>query len=317
MFAFALLAAAASAGALRTPLALDLSGLRPAPWETTAVEPRATVVRGAIRQARAGETVRSVGEATGVGANAIIRANGLTPPYALRAGQTLIVPGGRYHRVGVGDTGIAIARAYGVAWSRIIDANALAEPFDLRIGQRLVLPDRAGSSGRRSDDRAMEQRAAAFQIGIDDIVTGGALARPGTWTARQPSPPAKLAAASPRAFLWPASGPIVASFGSQGRGRINQGLDVAASPGSLVRATAGGEVAYVGRGVPGFGGLILVRHDGGWISAYGRIASAVVGRGARVSAGQSIGRLGEDALHFELRRARIAVDPVRYLPPRG
>lgn len=328
MHAFALIAAALAAQAppapapapagstARRPLALDLSGLR-------TVRPPALVVVPAVANAveidattyiaRRGDTIRSVGEATGVGASAIIRANGLQPPYTLHFGQSLLVPGGRYHRVAAGETGIAIAQAYRIGWSRIIDANELVEPYGLRVGQRLVLP---GSGRAAATPRSIEARAAAFQISIDDLATGTEPARVRPFVARGSTSVIAASGQAPQRFLWPADGRVVARFGSQGRGRLNQGVDLAASAGSIVRATARGEVAYVGSGVPGFGGLILVRHDGGWISAYGRVDTVAVKKGARVGPGQPIGRVGGDALHFELRRARIAVDPVRYLPAR-
>lgn len=306
-----ILAASTSAA----PLALDLSGLRgikPASWETMSVTPNAVEVATTTYIARRNDTVRSVGDSTGVGANAIIRANGLVPPFTLHFGQSLLVPGGRYHRVGVGETGIAIARAYGVPWNRIVEANALTDTSGLRVGERLVLP-----GSERAVTRSIEQRAASFRIDIGDLITGSEPARAKPWTPRPPVTAPVAEVASTRSFTWPAAGAIVARFGSQGRGRINQGVDIAIAPGTGVRATAPGEVAYVGNGVPGYGGLILVRHDGGWFSAYGRVDSAEVRKGARVAAGQTIGRTGTDSLHFELRRARVAVDPLRYLPGRS
>jgi murein DD-endopeptidase MepM/ murein hydrolase activator NlpD len=112
------------------------------------------------------------------------------------------------------------------------------------------------------------------------------------------------------------TGTVTRSFGPQGSGQSNQGIDIAAVPGASVRAASSGTVAYVGNGVPGYGGLILVRHDGGWISAYGRVATAVVAKGDSVSADQLIGKTASEPLHFELRRARVPVDPAKYLPKR-
>lgn len=307
--------------AARPPLALDLSGLRgvrPTLLEATRVSSNATDVPSTTYIVRTNDTVQRVGEATGVGGNAIIRANALQPPYGLRPGQSLLVPGGRYHRVGPGETGIAIARAYGIPWSRIVDANGLTGSFSVRVGQRLVLP---GATRANQSAQSLEARAATFRISIDDLLTGSETARVAHWSPPRavvapPTSGQSLGAAS-QPFTWPAAGAIVARFGSQGRGRVNQGVDIAVAPGTGVRATAPGEVAYVGNGVPGYGGLILVRHDDGWFSAYGRVDSAAVGKGVRVAAGQTIGRTGSDTLHFELRRARIAVDPLRYLPGRS
>jgi len=180
----------------------------------------------------------------------------------------------------------------------------------LRVGQRLLLPQAAGVATIPTP----EARAAAFQIGIDDLVTGSEPARIASRTA--PQQPKAVQTTTPQRFAWPLSGAVVSRFGPQGNGRINQGVDVAANAGSAVRAASSGTVAYVGSGVPGFGGLILIRHDGGWISAYGRIADAAVTKGSAVKSGQVLGKTGGEPLHFELRRARIPVDPVKYLPVR-
>lgn len=217
--------------------------------------------------------------------------------------------GKRFHIVATGETGIAIARAYGIAWNRIVDSNDLAEPYFLRVGQRLLLP--AATTGGAAA-MTPEARAAAFQIDIDDLVTGSAPAQVG---AQAPLPSPSTATASTR-FVWPLTGTITRRFGPQGSGQSNQGIDIAAVPGAGVRAASSGTVAYVGNGVPGYGGLILVRHDGGWISAYGRVATAVVAKGDSVSADQLIGKSAGEPLHFELRRARVPVDPAKYLSRR-
>lgn len=217
--------------------------------------------------------------------------------------------GRRYHVVAAGETGIAIARAYALPWSGIVEANALLEPFTIRVGQRLLLPGpRAAAT---SAPPTPEARAAAFQIGIDDLVTGS---EPAKVAATPVAPVASTAA--PARFVWPLNGALTGRFGRIGNGRSNQGIDIAASPGAGIRAASAGSVAYVGSGVPGYGGLILVRHDGGWISAYGRVASANVAKGEAVRAGQMLGKSGGEPLHFELRRARVPVDPVKYLPTR-
>lgn len=213
--------------------------------------------------------------------------------------------GRRFHSVGAGDTGIAIARAYGIPWSAIVTANALSDPYVLRVGQRLLLPGQAAPSP--------EARAAAFKIDIDDIATGGTPAR----TITGPFPDASPSRFTGR-FSWPLTGTITERFGPVGVGRVNRGIEIAAPAGSNIRAAADGTVAFVGNGgSAGYGGLILVRHGDGWISAYGRAAQASVASGQTVKSGQVIGSIGDEAkLHFELRQNRTAVDPVKQLPPR-
>ncbi len=274
-------------------------------WEARPVAPNAALVGSSIYRVKSGDGLRAIGEATGAGSETIARVNGLTPPYVLKPDQLLRIPAGRYHRVGTGETGIAIARAYGIPWSAIVTANALSEPFVLRVGQRLLLPGEVKPSA--------EARAAAFKVDIDDISTGGTPAR----TINGPFPKAPATGFTGR-FSWPMTGSIAERFGPGGEGRVNRGVEIAAPAGSDIRAAAGGTVAFVGNGgSAGYGGLILVRHGDGWISAYGRAGQATVASGQTVKAGQVIGSIGDEArLHFELRKNRAPVDPVKYLPPR-
>ncbi|MDB5715436.1 MAG: hypothetical protein JWO15_2833 [Sphingomonadales bacterium] len=216
----------------------------------------------------------------------------------------ITIDGKRFHKVTTGDTGIAIARAYGIPWSRVIAANAMAEPYVIKQGQRLLLP----SNGVPT----MEARAKAFHLNIDDILTGG-----------EPAVPTQTFVVGPRHFAgkfdWPIPGRIVARFGPGGSGRFNQGVDIGAPSGGVIRASADGTVAFVGDGVPGYGGLILIRHGDGWISAYGHAATARVKRGTVVKRGASLGTVSTEpgpSLHFELRHDRKPVDPAGYLPKR-
>ena len=144
----------------------QLPAPRPA-WETRGAEADARDVPAQSYVVRPGDTLGEVADRTGAGITVIAGANGIEPPYTIRAGQRLTIPAGRYHLVRQGQTGIAIARAYGVEWSRIVPANYLPEPYVLRTGQRILIP---GSSARGS---SAAERAAAFQLDIDDIITGG------------------------------------------------------------------------------------------------------------------------------------------------
>jgi murein DD-endopeptidase MepM/ murein hydrolase activator NlpD len=230
---------------------------------------------------------------------------------------------GRIHRVAPGESGIAIARAYGVRWSKIVAANGLTEPFLLKVGQRLVIP---GTDPVEAP--SMEERAAAFRLNIDDILTGGEPAQAIAVVTLQPAAvtapkPSTIVVAEPKAFTgsfaWPSSGLVRNRFGPAGEGRFNDGIDLTMAPGASFSASADGVVAFVGDGVAGYGGVILIRHGSGWISAYGRVANAEVTRGQAVKRGDLIGRVGTGAaplLHFELRRNRKPVDPLKQLPLR-
>jgi murein DD-endopeptidase MepM/ murein hydrolase activator NlpD len=291
-------------------------------WEMRPVIANAATVTGGSYTVVAGDTLRSIGNRTGAGSETLARANGLEAPFIIRPGQKLTIPAGRYHNVGEGETGIAIARAYGVAWQEIIAANALEPPYYLRIGHRLLLPG-------TPTDSTLEARASAFKLDIDDILTGGepASVAEAPTAAPQPAPTRPLApgvavrepARFAGSFAWPADGRIANRFGPLGEGQINQGIDIAVAQGAPVSAAADGVVAFVGNDVANYGGLILIRHGEGWITAYGRATEASVTRGQSVKKGQSIGKAGSGAaplLFFQMRKGGKPVDPVKQLPAR-
>jgi murein DD-endopeptidase MepM/ murein hydrolase activator NlpD len=110
-------------------------------------------------------------------------------------------------------------------------------------------------------------------------------------------------------------GEIITEFGSSQRGVHNDGVNIAASEGASVGAAAKGRVAFVGTNIKSFGKLVLVKHDGGIITAYAHLGDISVTDGDIVTAGQSIGTIGQSGrvdspqLHFEIRKSRQPVDP--------
>ncbi len=312
----------------RRPLGEALDVYERPTWTLKSVTTNAVRVNAGVYSVRPGDTLRAVGEMTGAGSEALAIENDLVPPYTLRFGQELRVPAGLYHRVGAGETGIGIAAAYGVDWGEILTINALSDPYILRVGQRLRLPSDARPVPRGPVN--VDARAAAFRLNIDDILTGSqpALAEAARPTAGSaaPRPPVTTAIAEPAYFAgrfeWPLNGPILARFGPIAPGRLSDGINIAAAAGTPLRATAGGVVAYAGDQVGIYGGLILINHGGGWVSAYGHAGRIDVKRGQSVRMGDVIGRAGATGqvqtsqLHFQLRKNRIPVDPMKQLPPR-
>ena len=226
------------------------------------------------------------------------------------------VPGGRLHIVKSGETGIAIARAYGVEWSKVAAANGLKPPYVLEIGDRLLLPE-----AKAVASMSVEERARAFTLQIDDIITGGEPAAKAPMRAKKPvavAPLPQMAGDAPR-FTWPVEGRIISGFGAKPGGRFNDGVNLKASAGAPVRAAADGVVAYAGNAIPGFGNLLLIKHAGGWVTAYAHGEALLVARGKRVARGDVIARAGqtgavsEPQVHFELRNGRVPMDPAKVI----
>ncbi len=302
-----------------------VTGGDPAPtWTMADVTANARAVAASRYIVRPGDTLRAIGDATGAGSEAIALENDLTAPFTLIPGQELRIPAGLYHRVASGETGIAIARAYGVDWGDIITLNALSDPYILRIGQRLRLPRGASAMARSGTG----SRAGSAAVDIDAIATGSQPALADGTAPTAPSAvrraPVTTAIAAPAAFSgrfqWPIDGPILARFGPLAPGKVNDGINIGVAAGTPIRATADGVVAYAGDQIGVYGGLVLINHGDGWVSAYGHAERLDVQRGQAVKAGDIIaiagatGQVQVPQLHFQLRKGRVPVDPLRQLP---
>jgi lipoprotein NlpD len=118
-------------------------------------------------------------------------------------------------------------------------------------------------------------------------------------------------------WTWPAKGRIVAGFSETAN---LKGIDIAGTAGEAVRASAPGRVVYAGSGLRGYGKLIIIKHNGTYLSAYAHNREILVKEGQQVTRGQKIAEMGNsDAdqvkLHFEIRRHGKPIDPTKYLPP--
>jgi murein DD-endopeptidase MepM/ murein hydrolase activator NlpD len=301
-------------------------------WSAANVERNSRQVEGGTYLVEAGDTLYRIVSKTGASLADIASANTLSPPYVLKVGQRIKIPSGLYHNVNAGETGIAIARAYGASWSEIVALNTLEAPFVLNVGQRLRLPAsvsaaRAAGGAVDAGDTTPEQRALAFSLNIDDIVTGsepaliGAESKAITNSAIKPALArfdnlVERPASYSGTFRWPLDGQLISRFGSKGGGKVNDGINIAAGIGTPVLAAGDGVVVYSGNEIGVFGGLILVDHGGGWVTAYGHLAQLQVARGDKVKTGQAIGGVGDTGyvdqpqLHFEIRKDRSPIDPI-------
>jgi len=120
-------------------------------------------------------------------------------------------------------------------------------------------------------------------------------------------------------FSWPVRGEVISKFGPKSAGLYNDGINIKASDGQAVSSSEDGIVAYVGSELKGYGNLVIVKHSGGWISAYAHLKNSAVAIGQKISKGQKIGNVGNSGkvkfpqLYFGLRKGRDAVNPENYL----
>jgi murein DD-endopeptidase MepM/ murein hydrolase activator NlpD len=120
-------------------------------------------------------------------------------------------------------------------------------------------------------------------------------------------------------FDWPVSGRVISDFGATANGGKNDGINLAANKDAPIHASASGTVTYAGDDLKNYGNLLLVKHSGGYTTAYAHANRLIVARGAFVTRGQVIGYVGQTGdvsspqLHFEIRSGTTPVNPRSYL----
>lgn len=214
--------------------------------------------------------------------------------------------GGKSYTVRPGDSLYAISRRTGVSVAELKRVNGITDVRSFKPGVRLSLggiqapSTTAGSSIRQP--RILKQR----------------LSTPITTKPEQKVAMASSAAPEPK-FRWPARGRVIAPFNHTGQGAKNDGINIALPLGTDIGAAEAGVVAYAGSELKGYGNLVLVRHDNGWMSAYAHASEVLVKRGDRIKRGQVIAKAGRSGdvtqpqLHFELRKGAKPVDPMPHM----
>lgn len=121
----------------------------------------------------------------------------------------------------------------------------------------------------------------------------------------------------------PAKGILTSSYGYRrdpmhGGRAFHQGIDIAASPGHPVKATADGLVLRAGR-IGGLGKAVYLAHGYGLSTRYGHLSKLAVEPGEKVERGAVIGYVGNTGrstgyhLHYEVQLDGKAVNPLAYI----
>jgi murein DD-endopeptidase MepM/ murein hydrolase activator NlpD len=119
-------------------------------------------------------------------------------------------------------------------------------------------------------------------------------------------------------FIWPTGNHYISGndFWSG-----HPGIDIAAGLGAPVWAAAAGTVTIAQGGWNGgYGNVVMIDHNNGYLTVYGHLSQLNVVPCEGVSAGTPIGLAGSTGnstgphLHFEIRQNGAAVDPWYLLP---
>jgi murein DD-endopeptidase MepM/ murein hydrolase activator NlpD len=190
---------------------------------------------------------------------------------------------------------------------------------------------RASAPVRAASNTGKGARVYAYQDSAEEVVAPPVPTPRPTYHAPASSAPITRApyraAAAPApagniVFAWPVTGTVISGFGATANGERNDGINIAASRDTPIRAAASGTVSYADT-LNGYGELVLIKHSNGYVTAYAHADRLLVSRGDFVAKGQVIGYAGTtgDAtspqVHFEIRNGVTPVNPERYLSARA
>ena len=250
-----------------------------------------------------GETLYSIARTLGVKADDLMKYNGITDPSRLLAGQRLKIPavtnsgtaptnsgtatgtgisggapgGFTSYRVVWGDTFYSIARKFSVTEKAIREANGLKDNYMLREGDSLKIPGAAAGS----------------------TVSNAA--------------PVKSPPESREQQLKALSWPVAAREISYMTGKLS-GVAITGARAEPVKSLTWGTVLSAGP-YRGFGKVVIVQVDGGYLYVYSGCESLSVKEGDKVGPGTELGKLGVDVvsskplLFFMVYRSNNPVDP--------
>jgi murein DD-endopeptidase MepM/ murein hydrolase activator NlpD len=291
---------------------------------------------------RPGDSMYAIAREHGVKLSELERNNGITDSRKVKPGTTLKVPGSDEAQT------VADASAPGEAYSAPsphtdtapVVAENTARPEHHSAPERGVvrLGEQAPAEASSSVAHAPTTPAAPSTPQTPTMLNGTGLAGPGAPS--QPQQPQRVAAidtgtatdaVAPSApqnstsvagfskLRWPVSGRVVTGFGPRPDGTHNDGVNLAVPMGTDVHAAESGVVAYAGDELKGYGNLVLVRHDNGWVTAYAHADEILVKRGDQIKRGQVIAKAGRSGdvdqpqVHFELRQGQKPVDPTPFM----
>jgi lipoprotein NlpD len=219
-----------------------------------------------------------------------------------------------------GDTLIGIALDAGADYRDIAAMNQLANPNIIQLDRTLCVRRTASKSMKKVPSGNVVANAGAKSNEKPGDTEKSAPVVNKKPVEDMPSTSSATAAAMADGvrFSWPAKGKVIAGFNESS----NKGINIAGKMGEPVDAAAEGKVVYAGSGLRGYGNLVIIKHDGNYLTAYAHNSKILVKEGEAVKRGQRIADMGDsDAdtamLHFEVRRQGKPVDPMKFLSQRG
>jgi len=229
-----------------------------------------------------------------------------------------------YYKVKPGENFWTVLSRSNLDMDTLISVNSLSGPYDIKPGKKIFIPNMRGIIKKGA------QKQKIVSILIKYIIKKEYVLKTNRCKFLNKKylfiPCAKLSNLEKSLFLgtgfmYPLKkGKRTSGFGTRQNPfnkkmyEFHKGIDLACPIGSKVFSSRGGKVMFAGyKG--GYGRLIIIKHEHGYLSFYGHLDKPLVKKGQIVRAGQVIAKSGNTGrstgphLHFEIRKNNRAINP--------
>ena len=244
-----------------------------------------------------GDNLYSISKKFNIPIQKIIKSNKITSPFKIFPNQKIFLPRNKVYTVKKGDTLYSISRKFKTDLFSLSVLNKLNNVNQIKVNQKILIPENILKPKKIKQKEKPLQKTENKKIIKKKLLTNKV----------------------DTDFIWPVKGKILNNFGSETPGFFNDGINISSNLGTSVKASLEGEIVYSGNEIPGYGNLILIKHSKNWITAYAHLEKIVKKKGNYVKKGETIGLVGktgnvsEVQLHFEIRKGKEAVNPLKYL----
>ena len=244
-----------------------------------------------------GDNLYSISKKFNIPIQKIIKSNKITSPFKIFPNQKIFLPRNKVYTVKKGDTLYSISRKFKTDLFSLSVLNKLNNVNQIKVNQKILIPENILKPKKIKQKEKPLQKTENKKIIKKKLLTNKV----------------------DTDFIWPVKGKILNNFGSETPGFFNDGINISSNLGTSVKASLDGEIVYSGNEIPGYGNLILIKHSKNWITAYAHLEKILKKKGNYVKKGETIGLVGktgnvsEVQLHFEIRKGKEAVNPLKYL----
>ena len=266
-----------------------------------------------------GDSLWSIANSQNIELDTLVGSNTFKTSARLRPGAILRIPNqdGIFYVMKKGEDIEAVSKRYGVSMNKIRQVNVTQNIDALRAGDEIFLPD-AKPEGliEHKDVKLVEVKKTA--------PTKTAKSAPKTAAKSEKPSGGEVAVRRARGgFRWPVMGRINSPFGWRQhpitrRKDFHTGIDIKAERNDPIKAAGSGRIVYSGW-MGGYGKVLVIEHPNGQSTLYAHCSTLLAGKGASVSSGQLVARVGTTGrstgphLHFEVRNGNSPVNPIKYL----